>query len=70
MNVEELRKLTSNGFRPFTIYLSDARSFHVRHPDFVAISRKTVVVIGEDELPSLMDPLHIVSVKPMDEGNR
>lgn len=64
MNVAELRSLTSNGFRPFTLHLSDGRSFEVPHPDFIAISRRIVVVIGTDELPNLIDPLHIVSAKP------
>ena len=64
MNVEELRKLTTNGFRPFKLHLSDGRSFAVPHPEFIAFSRRVVVVFGEDELPNIIDPLHIVSVKP------
>jgi len=64
MNVEELRRLTTDGFRPFTLYLSDGRSFDVPHPDFIALSRRIAVVIGADELPNLIDPLHIVSAKP------
>ena len=64
MSLDELRKLTTNGFRPFKVYLSDGRTFNVPHPDYIAISRRIVVVIGEDELPNLIDPLHIVSVKP------
>jgi len=63
MNVEEIRKLTSNGFQPFTLNLSDGRSFEVPHPDFVALSRHVVVVIGDDGLASLIDPIHIVSAK-------
>jgi hypothetical protein len=64
MNADELHKLTANGFRPFKLYLSDGRSFDVPHPDYIAISRRVVVVIGEDELPNIIDPLHIVSAKP------
>ena len=64
MNVAELRKFTRNGFRPFTLYLSDGRTFDVPHPEFIAFSRQMVVVFGEDELPNLIDPLHIVSAKP------
>lgn len=65
MNVEELRKFTSNGFRPFRLYLSDGRSFEVRHPEFIAFSDLVVVVFGRDRLANLIDPDHIVSAKPM-----
>jgi hypothetical protein len=64
MQIEELRKLTGNGFRPFILHLTDGRWFDVPHPDFIALSRRMVVVIGQDELPNLIDPLHIVSAKP------
>jgi hypothetical protein len=30
----------------------------------IAISRRVAVAIGDDELPNISDPLHIVSVKP------
>jgi len=65
MNVEELRKFTSNGFRPFRLYLSDGRSFEVRHPEFIAFSDLVVVVFGRDRLANLIDPSHIVSAKPL-----
>ena len=64
MNVEELHRLTTNGFRPFKLSLSDGRSVDVPHPDFIAFSRRVVVVIDGDELPIIIDPLHIVSAKP------
>lgn len=66
MNIEELHKLTANSFRPFSLFLSDGRVFNVPHPDFVALSRRVVVVIGDDELPNIIDPLHIVSAKPLE----
>ena len=65
MSVQELRKLTANGFRPFKLYLSDGRSFNVPHPKFIAFSDLVVVVFGGDRLPNLIDPDHIVSAKPM-----
>ncbi len=65
MNVEELRKLTSDGFRPFKLHLSDGRSFNVFHPEFIAFSELVVVVFGADRLPNLIDPRHIVSAKPV-----
>ena len=65
MNVEELRKLTSKGFRPFKIFLSDGRSFDVPHPEFIAFSDLVVVVVGADRLANLIDPDHIVSAKQL-----
>ena len=65
MNVEELRKLTSNGFLPFKLDLSDGRSFNVLHPEFIAFSELAVVVFGSDRLPNIIDPHYIVSAKPV-----
>src|SRR5438552_19047375 len=65
MNVQELRKFTTNGFRPFKLNLSDGRSFSVRHPEFIAFSDLVVVVFGADRLPNLIDPDHIVAAKPV-----
>jgi len=65
MNVDELRRLTTNGFRRFKLNLSDGRSFPMRHPEFIAFSDLVVVVFGADRLPNLIDPHHIVSAKPV-----
>ena len=65
MNVDELRKFTTNSFRPFKLNLSDGRSFSVRHPEFIAFSDLVVVVFGADRLANLIDPHHIVSAKPI-----
>jgi len=64
MSVDELRKLTSVGFKPFTLFLTDGRTFHVPHHDFIALSRRVVVITDEEGLVDLIDPLHIVSAKP------
>ena len=65
MNFDELRKLTTNRFRPFKLNLSDGRLLPVRHPEFIAFSDLVVVVFGADRLPNLIDPRHIVSAKPV-----
>ncbi len=65
MNVNELRKFTRNGFRPFKLYLSDGRVFDVPHPEFIAFSDIMVMVVGPDRLGEIIDPDHIVSAKPM-----
>ena len=61
--VEQIRKHLKNGFTPFALRLSDGRKLIVPHHDFIAISSKVVVVIGEDELAISINPLHIVSVE-------
>lgn len=60
--IEELRERLHHNFRPFNLQLSDGRSFHVAHPDFVALGRKGVVVITPDDISHVIDALHIVSV--------
>jgi len=48
MSVDELRKLTSVDFKPFTLFLTDGRTFHVPHHDFIALSRRVVVITDEE----------------------
>ncbi len=37
-------------FRPFFIKLADGTAYHVRHPDFVAVThRSELVFVGDDE---------------------
>ena len=60
--VEQIKKRLENGFVPFVLRLSDGRHFSVPRRDFIALSRKVVVVIGEDQLAVTISPLHIVSI--------
>jgi hypothetical protein len=65
MNIELVREaLHSQPFLPFDLRLADGRSLHVRHPDFVAVSSRRVVVIdSEDGGMSVLEPLLIVSIE-------
>lgn len=63
MNVERIREWVTNGFKPFTLHLSDGRKFTVPHPEFVAVGRNVVVVIGKKDRVEMLDPLHITSVQ-------
>jgi hypothetical protein len=60
--VDQIKKRLENGFAPFAIRLSDGRRLKVPHRDFIALSPKVVVVIGDDELAVTINPIHIVSV--------
>ena len=63
MNSQEIRGRMQNGFRPFTLHVTDGRHFTVPHSDFIAVGKNVVVVIGEDDVSRTIDPLHIVSLE-------
>ena len=60
--IEQIKKRLENGFMPFALRLLDGRRLTVPHRDFIALSPKIVVVIGEDQLAVTISPLHIVSI--------
>lgn len=49
-------------FEPFTIRLADGRAMAVRHPEFVAIGHRRVIVVAEDDSWSVVEPVLIVSL--------
>jgi len=65
MNVAEIRKRLTGGFRPFSLRTSDGREFRVPHPEFIAIGRHSIAVVDKDGLIDLLDPLHISSIKEL-----
>jgi hypothetical protein len=52
-------------FEPFLIRLADGRCLEVRHPEFVAVGKRRIVVIANDEVESwsVIEPLLIVSLE-------
>lgn len=63
--IDQIKKRLNNGFAPFALRLSDGRRFVIPHRDFIAVSAKVVVVIGQDELAVTINPIHIVSVEDL-----
>ena len=63
MNIEKVRNMITGGFKPFTISMSDGRKFPVPHPEFIAVGKKVVVVIGKGDRVNTLDPLHITSLE-------
>lgn len=65
MHVSAIRKaLHAQPFQPFRLRLADGREFPVPHPDFVAISERTVVVIDPaDEGATVLEPVLIISLE-------
>jgi hypothetical protein len=49
-------------FQPFAMKLADGRSVAVKHPDFVAVGPRIVVVVDADDSWSVIEPLLIVSL--------
>ena len=71
LNLENLRaRIRGPGFVPFTLHLTDGRSYAVPHPDFISLGRNVVVVITPDDVSHTIDPLHIVEVSEAVEDRR
>ncbi len=62
LNLAPLREGLGPEFQPFTIRLSDGRSFAVPYRDFIAVCRGVVSVI-DDATSHTINPLHIVSLE-------
>jgi len=63
MNIKIVREaLHREPFQPFDIRLADGRSVAVRHPDFLALGKRRVYVIAEDDTGMLIEPFMIVSL--------
>jgi hypothetical protein len=62
MSVEQIRQRLHNGFRPFTLQLSNGRSYTVPHADFIAVHPKMIVVIDRKGISHTISPLHVVAI--------
>jgi len=49
---------------PLVVRTSDSKEFPVPHPEFVLIGRFNVAIEDEDGAFDIVDPLHIVSIRP------
>ena len=65
LNLEPIRDRLRPPFLPFTIRMSDGRSFDVPHPDFIAVGRGVVSVIDREDVSHTLDALHIVSINEL-----
>jgi hypothetical protein len=51
-------------FRPFTLRMNDGRTFHVPHPEYVAVSRRMVVVFDTaKDVFIWLEPMLIASLQ-------
>ena len=70
MNIERIRERLTNGFKPFVLELSSGKRVKVPHPDFIAIGKNVVAVMGEDDSLTSVDALHIVSITELPASHR
>jgi hypothetical protein len=63
MNRELIRQHLS-GPGPFVIRTSDGKEFHAPHSEFVLVGRYNVVIEDARGLLDILDPLHVVSIRP------
>ena len=49
---------------PLIIRTSDGKQFPVPHPEFVLVGRHNIVVESEAGLLDIIDPLHVLSIRP------
>ena len=52
-------------FQPFELCLADGRRVPVKHPEFVAMNKRIVIVTDENSATKILEPLLIVSLEPL-----
>ncbi len=63
MDLEGVRlALHREPFKVFDICLADGRRIPVRHPDFVAVGKRRIIVVQPDDSWLVVEPLLIVSL--------
>jgi TPR repeat protein len=71
MDLNTIRNaLQKHPFRPFDLCLADGRRIPVKHPEFVAMNNRVVIVVDEESYTQTIEPLLIVSVEQMAEPAR
>ena len=50
--------------RPLILRTSDAKGYALPHPEFVLVGRPNIVIEDEKGLLDIVDPLHLVSIRP------
>jgi hypothetical protein len=65
MDLNSIRNaLHEQPFKPFDLCLADGRRVPVKHPEFVAMNQRIVIVTDEESATKILEPLLIVSLEP------
>jgi hypothetical protein len=71
MDLNSIRNaLREQPFKPFNLCLADGRQVPVKHPEFVAMNQRIVIVTDEESSSKILEPLLIVSLAPIHETGR
>ena len=62
--------LREQPFRPFDLCLADGRRVSVKHPEFVAMNQRIVIVTDEESATKILEPLLILSLEPSPPGGK
>ena len=62
--------LKEHPFRPFELCRADGRRVPVKHPEFVAMNQRIVIVTDEESATQILEPLLIVSLEPLADDKR
>ncbi|MBI4658475.1 MAG: hypothetical protein HY735_06450 [Verrucomicrobia bacterium] len=63
MNTNVIRERLAEETKSFCLRLSDGRTLPVPHPDVIAVGQNVILVIGENDKVSRVDPHHVVSIE-------
>lgn len=65
MDIDGIRETKNRApFEPFSLRLADGRELHVPHPDFLAFTKRHVIVTNPDnESYAVIEPLLVVSIE-------
>jgi hypothetical protein len=71
MDLNSIRfALRNQPFRPFDLCLADGRRVAVKHPEFVAMNQRIVIVTDEESNTQILEPLLIVSLEQSKRSNK
>jgi hypothetical protein len=66
MDLNSIRNaLHEQPFKAFDLCLADGRRVPVKHPEFVAMNQRIVIVTDEESNTKILEPLLIVSLEPV-----
>jgi hypothetical protein len=62
--------LKEQPFQPFVLCLADGRRVPVKHPEFVAMNQRIVIVTDEESATKIIEPLLIVSLEGVGDAGK
>ena len=70
MNLNHIRERLTGGFKPFVIETSAGSRYEVPHPEFIAVGKAVVVVLGRNDSSTKIDDLHITALHDLPTNKR